>query len=132
MVALVAGVDAVAVALKNPFPIFGMFPEGLIEVFSAAAILPTVADAATRARIIKHPNVAGAGFPGAGGEFFDRCFVQLKVTVRKTFEVDCFGDGTEEFEALERPMVQGVARGVEAKALEDALLTVDREMIGVF
>jgi hypothetical protein len=129
---LVAGVDAVAVALKNSFPVFGMLPEGLIEVFSAAAILPTVADASTGARIIEHPDVAGAGFSGAGGELFDRCFIQLKVAARKAFEVDCFCDGAEEFEALEGPVIQGVAWGVESEALEDALLTIDREVIGVF
>ena len=84
MIPLVAGVDAVAVALKDSFPIFGVFPQGLIEVLSTPSILPTVADAATRARIIEHPDVAGAGFSGAGGEFFDWCFVELEVAARKT------------------------------------------------
>ena len=132
VIALVAGVDAVAVALKNSFPVFGMFTEGLVEVFSAAAILPTVADASTGARIIEHPDVAGAGFSGAGGELFHWRFVELEVAARKTFEVDRFGDGAEEFEALEGPVIQGVARGVESETLEDALLTVDWEVIGVF
>jgi len=46
--------------------------------------------------------------------------------------VDRFGDGPEEFEALQGPVVQGVARGVEAEALEDGLLPVERKVVGVF
>jgi len=57
--------------LKDPFPIQGAFAEGLFEVFAAAAFLPTVADAASPARVIEHPDVSGAGFSGARGEFFD-------------------------------------------------------------
>ena len=71
MIFLVAGVDAVAVALKDPFPIQGAFAEGLFEVFAAAAFLPSVADAASPARVIEHPDVSGTGFSGARGEFFD-------------------------------------------------------------
>jgi len=69
MILLVAGVDAVAVSLKDPFPIQGAFAEGLFEVSAAAAFLPTVAHAASGARVIEHPDVSGARFSGAGGEF---------------------------------------------------------------
>ena len=43
--------------------------EGLFEVSAAAAFLPTVAHAASGARVIEHPDVSGARFSGAGGEF---------------------------------------------------------------
>ena len=58
--------------------------------------------------------------------------VELEVTFGEAFEVDGFGDGPEQFEALQGPVVQGVARGVEAEALEDGLLPVERKVVGVF
>lgn len=39
--------------------------------------------------------------------------------------MDGFGDGTQELETLKGPVVQGVARSMEAKALEDGLLAVN-------
>ena len=100
VITLVAGVDSVAVALKDARPVLRVFAEGLFEVFATAAFLPTVADAAILARVIKYPNVSSAGFSGAGGEFFDGRFVDLKVTFSKAFLVDRFGDGSQEFEAF--------------------------------
>jgi hypothetical protein len=72
------------------------------------------------------------GFTGAGGEFFDGAFVNLQVVLAKAFLVDGFGDGSEEFQALKRPMVEGVAGGVEAESLEDGLLPVDGKVVGKF
>ena len=109
-----------------------MFSESLVEVIATSTVLPTVADAAVRARIIEHPDVAGAGFSSTGGEFFDRGFVELKIALGKALLMDRFGDGPEQLKALERPMVQGIARGVEAEALEDCLLPVDGKVVGVF
>ena len=38
----------------------------------------------------------------------------------------------EAFEALQGSVIQGVARGVEAEALEDGLLPAERKVVGVF
>ena len=46
--------------------------------------------------------------------------------------MDGFGDGPEEFEALERPVIQGIAGCVKAKALQDGLLSVNGAVIGKF
>lgn len=132
VVFLIAGIDAVAIALNDAGPVQDSFAEGLFEVFTAAAFLPTVADAASGTWVVEDPDVAGAGFSGAGSEFFDGSFVGLKVVFFQALPVDGFGDGLQEFEAAEGPVVQGVAGGVEAKALEDVLLAVEREVIGVF
>ena len=131
VITLVAGVDAVAVALKNPFPAFGAFAKGLFEVFATTSLLPAVADAAIRARVIEDPDVSGAGFSGTGGEFFDGTFVNLKVGLGEAFEVDRFGDGSKQFQAAKGPVIQGVTRGVQAETLEDVLLPVEWKMISV-
>jgi hypothetical protein len=132
VVFLIGWVDSVAVGLEKALPFSTMITEGAFEIGSTPSVLPTVADAASWARVVEHPDVSGVGFSGAGGEFFDGCFVSLKVVLAEALLVDGFGDGAEELEALEGPVIQGVARGVEAEALEDVLLPVDREMIGKF
>ena len=78
---MVARVNAVAIYLNDSSPFAVVFSEGLFEVFSTSSVLPTVADAALWARVIERPDVAGAGFPGAGGEFFDGAFVDLQVAL---------------------------------------------------
>ena len=130
-IALVAGVDAVAIALKNPFPVFRTFAEGLFEVLATPSFLPAVADAALRARVIEDPDVSGAGFTGAGGEFFDGAFVNLKIGLGEAFEVNGFGNGPKEFQAAEGPVIQSVTRDVQAETLEDGLLPIERKMISV-
>lgn len=132
VITLVAGVDAVAVALKNSSPVFWVFAEGLFEVFATPPLLPTVADVAMRARVIEDPGIPGAGFPGAGGEFFDGRFVNLEVALGEAFLMDRFGDGPQKFEAAQGPVIEGVARGVEAEALKDVLLPVKRKVVAVF
>jgi hypothetical protein len=131
VVFLIAGVDAVAVGLPGAGPFSKVVAKGAFEVLTATALLPAVADAAFRAGVIEDPDVAGAGFSGAGGEFFDGGFVKLEVAFSEALIVDGLGDGPEEFEAFEVPVVQGVARGVEAEALENGLLPVDGKVVGV-
>ncbi len=97
---LIGGVDAEAVGLQGAAPVAVVVAKGCFEVGTAPAVLPTVADAALPGRVIKRPNVSGVGFASTGGEFFDGAFVNLKVVLVEAFPVDCFGDRTEEFEAL--------------------------------
>ncbi len=127
---LIGGVDAEAVGLKGAAPVAVVVPKGCFEVGTAPAVLPKVAYAALQGWIIKRPNVSGVGFTSTGGEFFDGTFVNLKVVLAEAFLVDRFGDRTEEFEALERPVIQGIAGCVKAESLEDGLLPVDGKVVG--
>ena len=126
MIFRVSGVDSVAIDLEVAGPGAEVVSEGLFKVIATAAILPLVAHAASGTRVIKRPNVAGVGFAGSGSEFFDGAFVNLEIGLIEAILVDRFGNRPQEFEALQRPVVQGVARNVQSETLQDALLSIKR------
>ena len=46
--------------------------------------------------------------------------------------VNCRGNGFQNLQAVEGPVIEGITWNADAAALKDALLTVERQVIGVF
>ncbi len=86
-----------------------------MKIFGGAVVAPVVADAA--GGVVENPKVRGRCFPGAGGEETQWGFVPLQVVVSEGFAVNGFGDGNEQAEALQGPVVEGVTRNADTTSL---------------
>ena len=123
-------VGAVAVALKGALVVPG---NDIFETVVATSGVPVVADAALRSGDFDEPEVALFGLAVAGGEVFERRFVNLEVRTFEEFWVDGLSDGLKMKGALFGPTGKGLARDLNAVALSvNLLLAVKWKVIAVF
>lgn len=101
-----------------------------MQVSRGSVFAPVVADAA--GGVVENPEVGGGCFSGPRGEEGQWSFVSLQVVGGEGLVVNRFCDGGEKLKAVQGPVIEGVARDADPTALEDALLAIKWEVVGVF
>ena len=124
---LIAGVGAVAIALQGALKVRS---EDVCEIARGTIFAPGVAEAT--GGIVEDPEVAGGAFSAAGLKEAQGCFVSLQVVGGEGFVTNGGDYGFEDLQTSEGPVVESVAWNADTATLEDTLLTVKRQMIGVF